>query len=216
MVEIKDVPKPTIERICKIYQVLGDLEKEKAETVTSSRLADLIGFSSHSIRKDLSLIGFTGNNGARYQVKKLKELIGNVLCFDRQRKICVVGLGRIGSAILNYPNLKESGFEIAAGFDSSVNKLETLKTDVKLFPAYQIPEIVKRDGIDTAVLAVPSEAAQSSAERLAEGGIKGILNFTPANIRLNAKEIFVANIDLVNELRVVSVMSDLSFRSGSK
>lgn len=216
MVEIKDVPKPTIERICKIYQILGDLEKDKVEVVTSTRLADLIGFSSHSIRKDLSLIGFTGNNGARYQVKKLKELIGNVLQFERQRKICVVGLGRIGSAILNYPNLKESGYEIAAGFDSSVNKLETLKTNVKLYPAYQIPEVVKRDGIDMAVLAVPSDAAQSSAERLVEGGIRGILNFTPATIRLSTKEIFVANIDLVNELRVLSVMAGLSFVSGLK
>ena len=216
MVEIKDVPKPTIERICKIYQILGDLEKDKVEVVTSTRLADLIGFSSHSIRKDLSLIGFTGNNGARYQVKKLKELIGNVLQFERQRKICVVGLGRIGSAILNYPNLKESGYEIAAGFDSSVNKLETLKTNVKLYPAYQIPEVIKRDGIDMAVLAVPSDAAQSSAERLVEGGIRGILNFTPATIRLSTKEIFVANIDLVNELRVLSVMAGLSFVSGLK
>lgn len=200
------LPKPTIERMTRIFHLLEELERSGDETVSSGRLGELLGFSSHSVRKDLNLIGFSGTNGARYPVRRLREFMAETLGLARSRKFCVVGLGRLGSAILHYPFLKESGFAIVAGFDSSVNRLETIRTDVKLYPAYQITEIVRSEGIELAALAVPGSAAQSAAERLAEGGIRGIVNFTPAPLKLPGS-VQILNIDLVNELRVLTVLT---------
>ena len=40
-----------------------------------------------------------------------------------------------------------------------MNTIETKKTKVRLYPAYQIPEVVRREKIELAVLCVPAQAA---------------------------------------------------------
>jgi redox-sensing transcriptional repressor len=213
---IKTVPKPTIVRICHIYRVLGELENDGVKTATSGVLGDRIGVSAHSVRKDLSLLGETGTNGARYNVSRLRVLIGEKLGLNAVKKACIVGVGRLGQAIIDYGQFALNGYEIVAGFDSSVNRLETIKTQVKLYPAYQIPEIVKSEGIELAILTVPSESAQLSADRLVEGGIKGIVNFTPTVIKFNKDDLFVVQIDVVREMHVLSALISLSSKAGEE
>jgi redox-sensing transcriptional repressor len=117
----------------------------------------------------------------------------------------VVGLGRLGTAILNYDDLRTDGFMVVAGFDSNINKLETIKTAVELFPAYEIADVVKRKAIDIGVIAVPEKAAQETADRLMDGGIKAILNFSPTSIRIKP-DILIRNIDLLGECGLLSTL----------
>jgi redox-sensing transcriptional repressor len=127
---------------------------------------------------------------------------------SKGKKACIVGLGRLGTAILNYGQLGPHGFDIVAGFDSNINKIETISTDIPLFPAHEIALVVKRKGIELAALTVPAQATEETVDKLIEGGIKGIVNFTPAVIR-PAKNVFVRNIDLVGEFRTLSALSAL-------
>jgi redox-sensing transcriptional repressor len=134
----------------------------------------------------------------------LIPLIPKTLNLDRRRKLCVVGLGRLGSAYLNGipPELEE--FELAAGFDINVNRVEVLRAAVPLYPAYKMAEVVARFGIEIALLCVPAEAAQAAAETCAAAGIRGILNFAPATLRL-PPEIAVRNVYVADELRSLAV-----------
>jgi redox-sensing transcriptional repressor len=75
---------------------------------------------------------------------------------------------------------------------------------VPLYPAYKIPEVVSRLSIEIALLCVPAEAAQASAEKLAGAGIRGILNFAPVTLKLPA-EVTVRNVSAVDELRALAV-----------
>jgi redox-sensing transcriptional repressor len=93
-----------------------------------------------------------------------------------------------------------------AGFDSDVNKLETIKTAIMVFPSYDIAEIVKKMGIELAIIAVPVSHAQEMADRLITGGIRGILNLTPTVITIGGNRCFVRNIDIAGELRILSAM----------
>jgi redox-sensing transcriptional repressor len=114
----------------------------------------------------------------------------------------VVGLGRLGSAYLN--TLPGGSFELTAGFDISVNRVEILKSPAPLYPAYKMGEVIARFGIEIALLCVPANAAQETAERLAAAGVRGIINFAPVVLTL-AQEVAVRNVYLDEELRALAV-----------
>ncbi|MGB7566733.1 MAG: redox-sensing transcriptional repressor Rex [Chitinivibrionales bacterium] len=205
----KQIPTATIERLCAVYHVLEELEAIGINTVSSIEIGKRLGSASHNIRKDISYFGEIGNCKAGYDVRKLKGHLSNKLGLRGEKKACVVGLGRLGTAILNYGQLAPHGFVIVAGFDSNINKIETISTYIPLYPAHEIALVVKRKGIELAALTVPAQATEETVSKLIEGGIRGIVNFTPAVIK-PAKNVFVRNIDLVGEFRILSALSTLT------
>ena len=98
----KNIPEPTIIRLSQIYRYMEELEQTGKKSVHSSKIGEKIDTGAHSVRKDISYIGEIGKKSAGYNVKELKNHIYNQLGFAKTRKTCVVGLGRLGSAILNY------------------------------------------------------------------------------------------------------------------
>ncbi len=203
---MKQIPTPSLERLCSLYQVLEHLEEKSVQTVSSTELGKQLGVNAPSIRKDINYLGEIGNCRAGYAVGKLKELLIVKLGLNKTRTTCVVGLGRLGGAILNYERLAGSGMGIVAGFDSNINKLETIRTDIPLYPAHEITSVVQRKKIELAVVAVPAQAAVETARRLMDGGIRGIVNFSTAVIQ-PSRGVFIRNIDLVGEFRIISVLS---------
>ena len=118
------------------------------------------------------------------------------------RKICIVGLGRLGSSLLNSCLFKGGEFELSAGFDTNINRIEFLDSPVPLYPAYKMEEVIKRFNIESALLCVPAESAQTTLEKLAAAGIKGIINFSP--LLLEAKEgVRVRNINVIDDLKAL-------------
>ncbi|MBN2436835.1 MAG: redox-sensing transcriptional repressor Rex [Spirochaetes bacterium] len=208
---IHSIPEPAIKRLSALYQLLCRLEKSGVQAISSKEIGERLDISAHTVRKDISYLREAQISGARYTVQKLKELIGRSLKFTTSRKACVVGLGKIGAAILNYSRFGGYGFDIVAGFDSNVNIVETLNADMDLFPSYMIPEVVTDRSIELAVLAVPADAAQLCADRLVKGGIKGIVNFSSALLTID-KKIAVSDVDVTKELRVLSAMISLADR----
>jgi len=62
---------------------------------------------------------------------------------------------------------------------------------------------VKARGIQIAIVAVPIEAAQTVADQLVAAGIKAILNFAPARIKV-PRDVRLKNVDLSIELETLS------------
>jgi redox-sensing transcriptional repressor len=136
----------------------------------------------------------------------LIPLIKRALELDRVRKFCVVGLGRLGSAYLNFAPAELGEFELAAGFDTNVNRVEILKAQAPLYPAYKMPEVIGRCGIELALICVPADAAQAAAEKCAAAGVKGILNFAPVPLRL-PPAVAVRNVFVTDELRSLATLA---------
>ncbi len=194
-----ELPEPSIERLLQLTRVLENIH---AKSVTSAEIEARTGWSSHTIRKDISYLRGELSSGAGYDAASLKEAIETALGLKTARKCCVVGLGRLGSAYLNFP-LAEGGVQLVAGFDSSVNRVEILKSPVPLYPAYKMGEVVSRFGIEIALLCVPSSAAQAAAERLVAAGILGIVNFASVALQVPA-HVSVRNVNVVDEMRAVA------------
>jgi redox-sensing transcriptional repressor len=165
----------------------------------------LTGWSSVTIRKDVSYLeGDCEGSVQGYDPADLIRGIKKNLGLKNRRRFCVVGLGRLGSAYLNFRAFDFGEFELAAGFDISVNRVEILKSPVPLYPVYKTAEIIRRFAIEIALLCVPGEAAQGAAEKLAAAGIRGILNFAPVVLNLDG-EIAVRNVYVTDELRALAI-----------
>ncbi len=193
----------SLERICKVFGYLDYLNHKGIGFVSSLELAEGIGATAYNIRKDFSFLGVTGYTRRGYPVEALKLQLGQKLNLAQRRKACVVGLGRLGSALLDYEKFPEDGFEIVAGFDSSINKIERIRTNVDVFSIEQLAGVVKERGIDLGIIAVPAKAAQTVADQLIAAGIKGILNFSPAKISMG-KNIVYLDMDFTSALRFVA------------
>ena len=198
-----DLSDNTIERICKVFGYLNSLGHSSTEFVSSKELAKAIGSTEYTVRKDISLLGVGGYTRKGYAVKSLKEELGQRLNLNKKRKACIVGLGRLGSALLDYEKFQEDGFEIVAGFDCSINKLERIQTQIDLFSDNDIKEIVAQREIEVGIIAVPSFWAQAVADKLIGAGVKGILNFSTHKVIVPENVIYL-NLDFTNALRVIA------------
>jgi redox-sensing transcriptional repressor len=204
------IPKATIERLCVIHNLLEQIMLNGdngvcISHVSSTRIGEIIGVPSHTVRKDINFLEGIGQLGKGYSVKELRALIAEKLGL-KKRKAAVIGLGKVGTAIMEYEKFLSADIEIVAGFDST-NKIDTTKSAIPLFPSLEISEIVKQKGIEIAFLTSSPESAKTCFERLEAGGVKSILNFTPTF--LTSEKIHIRNIDLVLESTILSAMMGL-------
>ena len=199
------IPKPTKKRL---IQLLTLLESYKETKITSIKIQSLTGWKDSLIRHDLWLIGFNNGVSNGYFVSELIEKISLALGFETsptiKRKCCIVGLGRIGAALLDANFFAKTDFTISAGFDSNVNRVEILRSTFPLYPANQIEFVVKKEQIEFAILATDDKDANTSVQRLINCGIKGIVNMTNVVLAV-PKNIKVINLSVVNSLMELSV-----------
>jgi len=155
---------------------------KKKEKITSVELSSLTGWGEATIRRDISLLELHNGVSNGYDVKILHDAICASLQIDSDQKekhrCCIVGLGKLGEALLESSVFKGSSFELVAGFDTNFNKIEIMKTEIPLFATLDLEKKIRSLKIEYAVLAVPDEKAQFMADRLVACGIKGIVNYT--------------------------------------
>lgn len=174
------------------------LAENGRESVSSRNLAELLGVNAWQIRKDFSYFGDFGTRGVGYEIKTLTSQIKKILRLDIGRKIAVVGIGNLGSAVVAYRGFGIYGFAIAAAFDNDAKKIGKKTGNVEIEDVANLGTL-KRRKIDLAIITVPQDAAQATADRLVEAGIKAILNFSPCYITV-PKKVKVITIDIAIDL----------------
>lgn len=205
------MPKPTAERLLRLASLL-EQTKTNDKPISSAEIERLTGWPSHTVRKDISMLGAAPDisTTAGYDPEKLAKTIRNTLGIAGEtQNCCIVGLGRLGSALLDYPGFINSPFTICAGFDSNVNRIDILKADFPLYPTYKMKEVIPRLAIRYAVLAVPAEQAQATAYKLVEYGITGIVNFTQAILSVPQ------GIE-IEQVSIIDALGNLAARNAAK
>jgi|SRR3989338_4876054 len=193
------VPHETARRLSLYLRSLKMLDRKKKTLASSEDITRFLNVSSVQFRKDLSYFGGFGKRGVGYKVKVLMKEIEKILGTDAVRKIALVGVGKLGSALLGYTGFPEFNLQIVAAFDADPDKIGKIKRGFKIGSISSMKEITKKEGIKVAILSVPAESAQKVAHDLARCGIKAILNFAPVNLVL-PKDVFVSNVDMASEL----------------
>ncbi|MGI9090840.1 MAG: redox-sensing transcriptional repressor Rex [Gemmatimonadaceae bacterium] len=179
---MKRVPDSTVRRLSLYLGFLDELEHSGSPTVSSDVLARLGGTTSAQVRKDLSIFGSFGKRGLGYSVQELTVSLRSILGLQREWRVCVVGAGKIGLALAQYPGFGAKGFHVVAVYDVAPSKIGTRWGELIVQDVRGLARDAEQDGFDIGVIAVPAEAAQSVADQLAEAGVKAIMNFAPAQI----------------------------------
>lgn len=176
----------TKKRLLLLLNFLKICEKKR---VTSKEIAFLLGVKDSLVRYDFVQAELPAEHrGFRngYDVNVLAEDIKSALGLfgddgsARKKRVCVVGLGRLGAAFLDNEFFEKSGFEVCAGFDSNLNRVELLRSTFELFPASRIETVCPLKKIEYAVLCCAESEIQKMADRLVKAGIKGLVNYTNA------------------------------------
>ncbi|HAI99241.1 MAG TPA: redox-sensing transcriptional repressor Rex, partial [Dehalococcoidia bacterium] len=114
-----DVPEVVVARLPQYVRILTRLLQEGAEVVSSQQLGEKLQVTPAQIRKDLSYFGRFGKQGRGYSVYHLLERLKLILGINSFWNVAVVGVGRLGRAILSYPGFTPDGFNIVAAFDAN-------------------------------------------------------------------------------------------------
>jgi redox-sensing transcriptional repressor len=181
---MKKISDSTIRRMSKYYRSLEQLIDKDIETVSSDTLAEMDGITSAQVRKDLSFFGTFGKRGFGYNTKALKKQIENILGLYRTWNVAIAGAGNIGKALTDYAEFKKQGFVIRLIMDKDASKVGQEVQGLKIQDFGSVKELVNKEQIDIAILAVPAESAQSVADKLVEAGVKAILNFAPRSLKV--------------------------------
>ncbi len=192
------IPNETVRRLPIYLRALFFSSGRGWQRISSQDIADFVGVNSWQIRKDFSYFGDFGTPGVGYDIEKLVNEIKKILKLDVVQRAALVGVGNLGSAVLAYPGFKMYGFDIAAAFDNSPKKIGRKINNIAIESVSRVPTLKKR-GIHLAIIAVPRDAAQPTAEVLVKSGVKGILNFSPCYITV-PKKIKVITIDIAMDL----------------
>jgi len=189
---VKDqvIPKATARRLPLYYRYLRMLHDTGKNKVSSTELSEAVQVDSATIRRDFSYFGELGKRGYGYDVENLMNFFAKTLNEDELTNVALIGVGNLGSALLKYKFHQSNSIRVSCAFD--VNE-DIVGRIVDGIPVYQI---------EVAILTIPARKAQEVVNKLAEAGVKGILNFTAARL-VAPPEVLIQNVDLTNELQTL-------------
>ena len=200
---MSSVPTATVSRLVTYLRILAKLEAQGIKKTSSEHLADEAQVSAFQVRKDLAYFGRFGTRGAGYTVPTLRRELRRILGLTRPWSAAIVGVGRLGEAILNYPNFGDYDFSVKGVFDIDPNKVGQEIAGVKINHVDELPKVVREKGIDIGLITVPQTAAQDAADAFVRAGVRGILNFAPTILEV-PKEVHVEPVDFMAGLKRLS------------
>jgi len=189
-----------IERLPLYARALDALAQEGREVVSSQELGSRLGVTPAQIRKDLSYFGRFGKQGRGYNVQNLLSALRQILGLDRQWRMALVGVGRLGRAIVQYEGFAPQGFRIVHAFDADPRIVGQEVNGLLVRDARQLEEALAQEPVEIGIVAVPAAAAQEVIERLVRAGVKAILNYAPITARV-PRDVQIRRVDPVLALQ---------------
>lgn len=179
---LMQVPESTIRRMSMYYRLIETLVAKGVDQISSDEIGTMQGFTSAQVRKDLSFFGSFGRRGLGYNTRELKRQIAAILGLDHIWHVAVIGAGSIGSALAQYPEFADHGFQIRLILDNDPGKIGRQVGSLTVKDIARLEAEFAAAAIDIAIIAVPARAAQLVTDRVVTTSIRGILNFAPCQL----------------------------------
>jgi redox-sensing transcriptional repressor len=203
------VPTATVGRLVTYLRALSELEGAQVDRTSSDDLARRAQVSAFQVRKDLAYCGRFGKRGSGYQVAVLVRELRSVLGLTKVWHVGIMGMGRLGQALAEYPSLGQYDFLLRGAFDTDAQKVGMKVGGLTVAHVDALADAVADDAIDMAFLSVPAAAAQEAADALVAAGVRGILNFAPTVIEV-PEHVHVEAVDFLAGLK------RLTYRMGTR
>lgn len=197
----QSVPQATAERLPLYYRSLQHLVSIGKTRISSSELGKIVQVDSTTIRKDFSYFGALGRKGYGYNTQRLLEFLGKTLYQDELSKVILIGVGHLGTALLNHNFKKNNNTQIVKAYDINPSKVGQQIGGTVI---HLMDDLATDDNHDivAAMLTVPADQAQSAAEKAMASGVRGFLNFSPVRLTL-PPDVYVRHVDMTVELQAL-------------
>ncbi len=195
-----EVPEVVVSRLPQYLRILNRLMEDGITVVSSQQLGEKLQVTPAQIRKDLSYFGRFGKQGRGYSVLDLLDRLRQILGVNTYWNVAVVGVGRLGRAIVNYPGFNPDGFHLVAAFDVNDDVIGNDVGGLTVHSLDDLRRVVAERKISIAIVAVPVSHTQEVVDQLVACGIRAILNYAPIipHVREGVK---IRNIDPVLSLQ---------------
>ena len=180
--EARNVSKKLLKRLPIYLDHLKSMP-ENLENVSATTLAKALGLGDVQVRKDLAKVSHTGRRRTGRSREQLIRDIEGFLDLAAETGTIVVGAGKLGQALLDYPGFEDSGVSVMAGFDVKPEARQTAGGK-PIYPMGRLEAFCRYYNVRIGIIAVPAESAQSVCDTLISCGIRAIWNFAPVSLKV--------------------------------
>ncbi len=209
------VSSKSIGRLCVYRRSLRKLEVAGKPFVYSHELAAEASVSAAQVRRDLMGIGYSGSPNRGYDTKELLKSISKLLDSPEGQGVALVGVGNLGRAIIAYVARHRPHLYVAAAFDQDPEKVGRVINGCRTFSLDDLPRVVQELNLQVGIVAVPPIAAQDAADRMVAAGVRGLLNFAPAPLRL-PEQVYAEDLDWTVSLEKAAYFARHSHRRANR
>lgn len=198
------ISESVIRRLPRYYRFLSALERIGQERISSKELASQLGLTASQIRQDLNCFGEFGQQGYGYNISALRKQLRIIIGLEKKRSAIIVGAGNLGKVIAANIDFASFGFCLSGIFDIDY---EICGKEIAGFTVKHMSELLsfcQKEKPFIAVLCIPQEAAQETADVLITLGIKGFWNFSHCDLNADPEVIQVENVHLGDSLMMLS------------
>ena len=179
----KKISNAVIRRLPRYFRYLRELIRNDTMRISSRELSEKMNITASQIRQDLNCFGGFGQQGYGYNVKFLYSEISHILGVDNGITAIIIGIGNVGKALVNNPLFEKRGIKVMGLFDTDPNIVGTTYGDLTVKNAASVKDFLNENNIDIAVLTIPKTAAQETFNKISDTCIRGIWNFSNAEIK---------------------------------
>ena len=178
------IPSPVIRRMTQYLAYVRGKLQHGVEWITSSDIAEDLGLTSSTVRQDLSYVELCGTAKRGYSTCKLVRILNQALGTDKIVNAAIVGAGNLGKALALYGGFERDGFHMSAIFDNDPRLIGMRVGALTVLPMSALKAVVRRENIEIGIIVVPESSAQLILAELVDAGCTGILNMSPAPLKL--------------------------------
>ena len=198
-----NISKPTLRRLPVYLNYLKSLP-EVTRTISATSVAAALGLNEVQVRKDLSAASKNGGKPKMgYDVEQLKQDLEEFLGYRDTKTAILIGVGRLGGALLSFNGFEECGMHITAAFDNDPSKIGTTIGGVYIYDIRELENFCRTNGILIGIITTSPTEAQSLCDKMLRSGICAIWNFSTAHLEV-PEGIIIHNENLAVSLAMIS------------
>ena len=176
---------------------------EEVVNISATTIARELELGDVQVRKDLALISEAGRQKVGRSRKTLIRDIETRLDLATKTGAVLIGAGKLGRALLDYPGFGEYGMTILAGFDAEPEE-RTLGPGKPIYPMSRLKSFCQTYPVNIGIITVPPASAQEICDRLVECGVKAIWNFAPTQLAV-PEDVIVQNENLAVSMTALRI-----------
>ncbi len=202
--ERPNVSQAVIKRLPRYFRYLRELLREGKMRISSGELSARMNVTASQIRQDLNCFGGFGQQGYGYNVNYLYAKICDILGVGAGLNAIVIGIGDLGRALVRSTMFEKRGVDIIGLFDINPDLIGKPFGSLAVRHMDTLAQFCEENCVDFAVLTMPKEATQEVSDQLVALGVRGLWNFTGAELPFDDDTIIVENVHLGDSLMTLN------------